>query len=90
MIKELEQNKQNPDPLITCEICYEDQSSTPSITFIKLTSCHHSFCSLCFEEFFRSLIEDQNALDLLKCPQHGCDAKPSESEIKQIVSKGCF
>ena len=70
------------DTDLICEICYSLQSDYPDIKFICLTECLHKFCSECFEETYRSLIEDQNALSKIKCPQYGCEVVPGETELK--------
>ena len=75
---------------MSCEICYSSSSDYPDIKFVCLKECKHSFCEECFQETYRSLIEDQNALDKIKCPQFGCEVKPSEAELQQIVPQEVF
>ena len=36
------------------------------------------------------MIEDQNAFDRLRCPQHGCDGEPYDDEIESIVDPKVF
>ena len=55
-----------------------------------LEECKHMFCADCFKEYYRSLIEDQNRHQALKCPQWGCDTKPTEEEIQQIINENCY
>ena len=44
--------------LFTCNICYEEYDSTSPEFQVKMLSCGHTFCSECFTEYFRSLVED--------------------------------
>ena len=76
--------------ILTCDICYSSQSDYPDLKFVCLDLCNHSFCSDCFSETYRSLIEDQNALSKIKCPQYGCEAAPSEEEIQRLVPPEVF
>mgnify|MGYP002632019397 CR=1 FL=1 len=55
-----------------------------------LSECQHSFCKECFEEYFRSLIEEQNKHHLLACPQFGCKTKPEHEEVKAIINTRTF
>ena len=55
-----------------------------------LEKCGHRFCEFCFVESFRSLIEDQNKSDKLRCPQFGCDVKPTKDEVKFIIDNSVF
>ena len=73
-----------------CQICYSSSCDYPDIKFVSLNDCKHSFCSECFQETYRSLIEDQNALEKIKCPQFGCDVKPSEEDLQQILPQKIF
>ena len=71
-----------PDKIV-CEICFEEGYSKANIEaavltggqlpgdqikFVKLEACEHQFCELCFEEIFKSMIEEQNKHDQLTCP----------------------
>ena len=71
-----------------CGICYMSYSNTdPEFNDVKyLDKCGHTFCKECFTETFRSLIEDQNKVHMLKCPQYGCEIKPTQEEVKQIIN----
>ena len=72
-----------------CSICYGEY--TFEETQVKMLSeCGHTFCGECFEEYFRSLIEDQNKDHKLRCPQAGCETKPTPEEVEQIISEDCF
>ncbi len=55
---------------VECQICFGSSADNEQgeLKFITLGGCSHSFCSECFEETFRSLIEDQNQHSKLKCP----------------------
>jgi hypothetical protein len=48
------------------------------------------FCSDCFTEDFRSLIEDQNKHAHLKCPEFNCEVKPTDDEILKAVGESVF
>ena len=50
-----------------------------------LSECKHIFCGDCFRDFYKSLIMDQMKHDQLKCPEYGCESKPSEEEIRGII-----
>jgi len=79
--------------LLVCSVCYDEQSDQmeeEGLKFISLAKCGHQFCSSCFSEFFRSLIEDQNQHDKLRCPQQGCSVIPSEVDLKSIVTPEVF
>ena len=79
----------NPD-IFECKICYcEYELSDPEFA-VKMLSCGHSFCSLCFSDYYKSLIEDQNRHHALKCPQTGCEIKPSLEEIQGIIDRNCL
>lgn len=54
-----------------------------------LSECQHTFCAECFEEYFRSLIEDQLKDHKLQCPEYGCSTKPSQEEVESIISSDC-
>ena len=57
----------------------------------SLENCqNHRFCSECFTEEFRSRIEDQNKHADLKCPEFGCEVKPTDDEILQAVGKTVY
>jgi hypothetical protein len=62
--KDTENDPQPPEEnfnLFTCNICYEEyDSSLPEFQKldVKMLSCGHMFCSECFTEYFRSLVED--------------------------------
>ena len=48
----------NPN-LFSCGICYCDYDLTTDQVQVKmLDECKHTFCSECFTETFRSMIED--------------------------------
>lgn len=55
-----------------------------------LGACGHTFCGECFHDYFKSLIEEQNKDHKLKCPQFGCETKPTQDEVKNIISEDCF
>ena len=67
-----------------CEICYNEFTNDDK--FVKLGECNHMFCEECFKETFTMRISDKNLLSKISCPQHGCDAEPTEDEIRSIVS----
>lgn len=75
---------------LDCQICYSSSCDQQGLKFICLTDCQHSFCSECFEETYRSLIEDENALHKIKCPQFGCQNIPSEQELQNIIPLDVF
>ena len=51
-----------------CKICYCSYELTDPEFSVKMLSCGHSFCSICFSEYYKSLIVDQNRHNSLKCP----------------------
>lgn len=75
----------------TCPICTDEFDVNSKDFQVKmLDKCKHAFCGECFEEYFRSLIEDQNRHHDLKCPEYTCQARASEQEIKAIIDGDCF
>ena len=72
---------------LTCGICFDDLAEAD---LTKLSGCEHTFCRECFTDFYKSLIEEQNKHEDLKCLQFGCTAKPTEEEIKSIIGEDCF
>lgn len=81
----------------TCGICYCDYKVDASqgtndeySRKMMLSGCGHVFCQDCFKEFYRTLIEDQMKSHDLKCPQYGCDNKPTEEEIRNIITPKSF
>ena len=75
---------------VYCGICYEESSNANPLYALKACASNHKFCSECFTEDFRSLIEDQNKHADLKCPEFDCEAKPTDEEVKKAVSEATF
>ena len=48
------------------------------------------FCDECFKQFYESLILEQNKHNQLTCPEYGCPNKPTEEEVKMIISDTGF
>ena len=69
-----------------CGICYEADSAENPLYSLQACTQKHMFCSECFTEDFRSLIEDQNKHQDLKCPEFNCELKPTDDEVKKAVS----
>ena len=45
--------------LFTCEICFCEYDLKEDPTQVKmLAKCGHTFCSECFRDYYKSLIED--------------------------------
>ena len=62
----IEPEKKN---IFECGICYCEYNLSDNEVELKfLDKCGHTFCSLCFEEYYRSMIEDQNKHHGLRCP----------------------
>ena len=78
-LEDLENQTPNSS-LFFCSICYGeyDLAIDKTISVKMLDKCKHAFCSDCFTETFRSMIEDQNKFARLKCPEYGCDNYPTE------------
>ena len=58
------------DTLFTCNICcIEYDLEIDDVEIKMLSGCNHAFCSSCFKETFRALIEDQMKYDKLFCPE---------------------
>jgi ariadne-1 len=77
--------------IFSCGICYIDYNLEAKETQIKfLEKCGHKFCSECFGECFRALVEDQGKSHLLKCPEVGCGQMPTEEEVKDMLENDCF
>ena len=83
--------------IFNCGICYEDydlneldSKGEPLYEIKMLDKCNHTFCSECFKETFRTLIEDQNRSHDIRCPQVGCGQKASEEEIARIISEDSY
>lgn len=55
-----------------------------------LDKCKHIFCGECFKEFYRTQIEEEYKHHDLKCPEYGCDTKPTEQEVRNIIDSNCF
>ena len=74
---------------LTCDICYRDHEELTNGS-VQLKECNHAFCHECFEEYFRSMIEEQNSSHKLKCPSYGCEAMATEEEVKAIVKEATY
>ena len=80
--------------MFSCAICFGDYDAQnpedKDSELRRLEKCKHTFCAECFREFYRTLIEDMYQHDCLRCPQHGCDAKPTLEEVKKIINEDSF
>ena len=74
---------------VTCGICYFD-ISTADQTTLTLHGCSHFFCKECIGDYFKSLVVDQMKDHMLKCPEHGCQNKPSLDQIRLVLDADAF
>lgn len=89
MPTDLENQKAATDDVFTCGICYCDYDlKTDQVKFLE--ECNHTFCAECFQEFFRSMIEDQNKHHQLKCPEYSCETRPTAEDVNSIINGNCF
>jgi len=60
----------------TCSICLEETNLIP------LGRCHHAFCPLCLQAWFRT---SSNGVTRPQCPQSGCNVPVSIYDIKAVL-----
>ena len=56
----------------------------------RLAACGHTFCRQCFQDTYHSMILEQNRHDDLRCPFYQCEGKPTDEEVKLLVSSEIY
>jgi ariadne-1 len=62
-----------------CKICFDDKLSQDDLYSLP---CRHRFCRECFKSYLRVKMEDRS---LLNCPQHGCNERIVEDDVKELL-----
>eukprot|EP00536_Pseudo-nitzschia_multiseries_P002486 jgi/Psemu1/183667/e_gw1.33.39.1 len=68
-----------------CAICYDDEVAEED--WVVLGNCEHGFCRDCLTEYVKECGSNRRAIHSITCPQHGCEAGVSISDVRDLLEK---
>ena len=75
----------------TCGICDKFQMANEENGNIKFfVQCGHEYCSECFTNYYKLLIDKRNSGGDIFCPQQECDTKHTVQQIRSLISVNQF